>query len=154
MLVVLDALRPLVEREQCDLIMPIPTSGFPIAGMLFAVGDAGPLVSFHWRDEQLHAEAKIRSLIEALGHPPRICAIDSVVHTGTSLYVADAMMRARIGCGISAVVSIVNNDLVPVGLTDPIKVSFETSGKFKYLFRVSDLERIWSSRVEEFMLQR
>jgi orotate phosphoribosyltransferase len=139
---------------QYDIVCPLPTSGFPIAGMLFARCEAQVLASFHWKDARMHAEDELLKICSGMSRPVRVCAIDSVVHTGTSLFLANAMIERRLNGTIVSLLAIADNDLVSSDLVDPIKKQFAKDDKLRTLFSVSDLERVWRGRREDIVQRR
>lgn len=141
-------------RSQYDILCPVPTSGFPLGAMLYQNVDVPVLASFHWRDAEFHAESSLRRFIETLGHPPRVCAIDSSISTGSSLYLSQQMIKERLGGTVDLVVTVVDNDVVLQEFVDPIKAEFISSRKLFTLFKVSDLESLWSGRREHAVRRR
>lgn len=126
-------------RDSFDLICPIPTSGFPLAAMLFSAVDVPALASYHWRDQRFHAESILLEFTKKLGRGPRVCTIDSSVQTGLSLFLCDQMIRERLLGEIVLAVSVVDNDMMPRNQIDPIKTQFSKEGKLRVLWRVSEL---------------
>lgn len=142
---VVDRLASIVEqhRDEFDLLCAIPTSGFPLAAMLFQRLLVPHFASFHWTDQTFHAEDRLKIFTENLGRAPRICTVDSSIQTGLSLFLCDQMVRDRLKGDVVLAVSILNNDIEPE--PDPIKEQFEKLGKLKYLWRLSELPRTHSA---------
>jgi hypothetical protein len=135
------------DRDGFDFICPIPTSGFPLGAMLFQRLNVPFFASFHWRDAEFHAESLLRDLCRTLPQGrPRVCAIDSSVNTGASLYITKRLLEERLDATIELVATIVDNDLVHKDQIDPIKTEFIQNGKLKAIYRTSDLERLWTDK--------
>lgn len=136
-------------------LCPIPTSGFPIGALLFSRSDVQMLASFHWKDSAFHFEDTLRAKLDAdRAHPGTVCAVDSSVHSGSSLFQCSKVVNARLDRDLSGILAIVNNDLIDSCLLDPMKAEFLESGRLHALFRVSELETVWSRRNEDFMRNR
>ena len=101
----------------------------------------------------MHAEDELTRMFPGTT-PVRVGAVDSVVHTGTSLFLTQAMVQRRLKGDIVFLLAISNNDLVAPDLVDPVKLEFIKSNRLKYLLRVSELEMFWDRRNEAFMAER
>lgn len=126
-------------RDEFDFICPIPTSGFPLGAILFSAAEMPGMISFHWKDARFHAEDALLEMCQ--GRKPRICAIDSSIQTGLSLYLCDQMVRERLGGEVVFATAIVNNDLVDAKTVDELKTAFLDTGRLETLCTMSDLRQ-------------
>lgn len=129
-------------QAEFDVLCPIPTSGFPLAAFLLTRLQVPVLASFHWHDNAFHLESELLEFCNGLSRPVRVCAIDSVIHTGTSLFLCRKMVRERLKGEVTALVAIANNDCEPRDLIDPVKQEFQDEGRIHTIFTVSELLRL------------
>jgi orotate phosphoribosyltransferase len=137
-------LRELVARFEslspsCDMLCPVPTSGFAIAGELYALCSIPLMASCYPPDQSSHVHDELAALAKQLGRPVRVCLVDSVIHEGTSLYVASAMLEGAIHAEVVGALCVADNDLIPESELSPLKRELMAAGRLHSVFRVSQL---------------